>query len=100
MASAAPVSKDNVPNKGPASNKKTPSGKPNAAESLVPPDEQFWQRYSPHGEMGISSASSLVLHVLILVVVVFGALLMPWWFSSNSGSIPVETIRIAANGGG
>jgi len=100
MASAAPVSKDNVPNKGPALNKKAAPGKASPAEPLVPPDEQFWQRYSPHGEMGISGATSLVMHVLILVLVVFGALLMPWWFASSPSSIPVDTVRIAANAGG
>jgi hypothetical protein len=100
MATAPPISKDGAPNKGPVLTKKPAPAKPAAAEGLVPPDEQFWQRYSPHGEMGISSATSLILHVLILIFVVFGALLMPWWFNSGPTNVPVETVRLHVGGGG
>jgi hypothetical protein len=32
---------------------------------LVPPEEQFWKRYSPHHEFPLSSATSFCLHILI-----------------------------------
>jgi len=70
-----------------------PVSKVDPAQPLLPPDEQFWQRYSPHGEMGISGTTSLVLHILILVIVFFGALLVPWWLSTPSGKMLVQTVK-------
>src|SRR5262245_52595677 len=53
--------------------------KPATSKSLTPPEERFWQRYSPHYEFPISSVSSLAIHVLIgltlfLAVMVFGCM--------------------------
>src|SRR5437773_917175 len=36
---------------------------------LVPPEEQFWQRYSAHNEAPLSGVSSTVLHALILLLI-------------------------------
>jgi hypothetical protein len=42
----------------------------------VPPEEQFWQRYSPHHEFPLSSATSTVLHALIIgLFILIGVLL-------------------------
>ncbi|HZV08049.1 MAG TPA: hypothetical protein VE999_23400 [Gemmataceae bacterium] len=72
----------------------------NDPSQLVPPDEKFWQHYSPHGEFPLSSAGSLVVHLLI-----FGLLgLMAWLgvalFSHSSRSLPVEAVRLDLGGGG
>jgi hypothetical protein len=74
------------------------SGK-QASSPLVPPEERFWQRYSPHAEFPLSSTGSLVLHLLA-----FGLLgLMAWLgtvlFSHVSRQLPVEAVRLAGGGG-
>ena len=55
---------------------KTAAPKP---KPLVPPDERFWKRYSPHHEMELASAASVTLHVLLVVLVAVAASL--WFFS-------------------
>jgi hypothetical protein len=52
------------------------SQQPPASEDkeLAPPEERFWQRYSPHHEFPLSSVGSVVLHVLsigALVVIAY-----------------------------
>lgn len=71
-----------------------------ANQPLVPPDERFWQRYSPHGELPLSGASSLALHLLV-----FGLMLLAAWlayavFSHTTRSLPVEAVRLDLGGGG
>lgn len=75
------------------------AGKRDAASS-TPPDERFWQRYSPHAEFPLSSAGSLLLHLLV-----FGLLgLLAWLgvalFGQTNRSLPIEAVRIAPGGGG
>ena len=70
------------------------------SSNLVPPDERFWQHYSPHGEFPLSSVSSLVIHLLF-----FGLLALTAWlgvvlFSHSSRSLPVEAVRLDLGGGG
>jgi hypothetical protein len=69
------------------------------AGPLLPPEEQFWQRYSPHGEFPLSSAASLALHVVPLVVL----LLFGGWLAAHlfrpSRSVPVEPVRLGGGGG-
>jgi hypothetical protein len=82
----------------PPSANKTPAQANNP--ELVPPDERFWQRYSPHAEFPLSSAGSLAVHILI-----FGLLgLMAWLgavlFSHANRSLPVEAVRLDLGGGG
>ncbi len=77
-----------------------PSGTPSQKSSLVPPDERFWQRYSQHGELPLSGATSVALHLLV-----FGfALMMAWLaysvFNHTSRSLPVEAVRLDLGGGG
>ncbi|HYT89761.1 MAG TPA: hypothetical protein VEL76_13720 [Gemmataceae bacterium] len=42
-----------------------------AQQPLVPPEERFWQRYSPHHEAPLSGAGSLTLHALLLGALAF-----------------------------
>lgn len=71
-----------------------------ARSNLVPPDERFWQHYSPHAEFPLSSAGSLAVHILL-----FGLLgLMAWLgavlFNHSSRTLPVEAVRLDLGGGG
>jgi hypothetical protein len=57
----------------------TPDTKPLAGNNrglLVPPEEQFWKRYSPHHEFPLSSATSFVLHLLGLGLLLLIAFLL------------------------
>jgi hypothetical protein len=43
----------------------------------LPPEEKFWQRYSPHHEAPLSSVVSLAVHALIVALVLLGG----YWLS-------------------
>ena len=68
--------------------------------SRVPPEEQFWRRYSPHGEAPLSLAGSIALHTLglggaLLLIIYIASIL-----SNTTQSLPVEPVRLALGGGG
>lgn len=73
---------------------------PSANQQLVPPDERFWQRYSPHAELPLSGVSSLAVHLLVfglmLLIGVVGTLLL----GRTTRSLPVEAVRLDLGGGG
>jgi hypothetical protein len=68
-------------------------------QPLVPPDERFWQRYSRHGELPLSGATSLALHLLVFGLLVLIAYLAYAVFSHTSHSLPVEAVRFGGGGG-
>jgi len=77
---------------------KKPSGKPGTKDKpLVPPDENFWQRYSPHHEFPLSLSSSGVVHITVFGLLVLGGVLAARW--DSGGSLDVDTIEIAGGGG-
>lgn len=47
-----------------------------ANQQLLPPEEQFWIRYSPHHEFPLSSVISFTLHSVVIVGMIVGAILM------------------------
>jgi hypothetical protein len=53
---------------------------------LVPPEEQFWKRYSPHHEFPLSSATSVALHVLGLGIL----LVLAYVLWSNRAQPPAD----------
>jgi hypothetical protein len=71
-----------------------------ATSPLVPPDERFWQRYSPHAEFPLSSAGSLVVHVLVLGLLGLMAWLGAMLFDQSNRKLPVEAVRLIPGGGG
>ncbi len=76
-----------------------PTAPASGPQPLVPPDEAFWQRYSPHHEFPVSSVVSFTLYFLA------GAIL---WVAFNylhivfpsKGGMEVEPIAFAGGGGG
>jgi hypothetical protein len=60
----------------------------------------MWKRYSPHGELPLSGASSLALHLLIFGLMLLSAWLAYAYFSHASRSLPVEAVRLDLGGGG
>src|SRR5438552_3130244 len=68
--------------------------------TLIPPEEKFWKRYSPHNEAPLSGVSSTLLHVLI-----FGLLLGIIWLQDKlkvgeeSRPVSVDPVRFSKNPG-
>lgn len=73
---------------------------PNAQPTRVPPEEKFWQRYSAHHEMPLSTMGSFALHLLGIGGLILVAWLGWFGFGKNAGSIPVEPVRFVTGGGG
>lgn len=69
-----------------------------ASSPLVPPDERFWQRYSPHAELPLSSAGSFVTHILLFGLLLLASFLSTLLFNNNR-SLPVEAVRVSGGGG-
>lgn len=72
----------------------------NTATPKLPPEEKFWQRYSPHQEMPLSAVSSLALHGLAIGGLIMLAYLGWLGFKKPSNSLPVEPVRFVTGGGG
>src|SRR5262245_50646155 len=76
----------------------SPNKSPAAGQSPVPPNEQFWQRYSPHYEFPLSSITSFALHVVALTLVFFlGKYLLDKLSKPNA---PLSEISVEVVGGG
>src|SRR5438093_278210 len=86
MATDNPAKKDTNENQDTAKEKQTPA--------LVPPDERFWQRYSPNHEFPLSSASSAMIHLFVLGFLVLGAKTLAAWDS------PVDVDALVVGGRG
>jgi len=71
-----------------------------ATRPAGPPDERFWKRYSPHGEMPLSMAGSFAFHLLVLGGLVLGALYLSALLFRDARSIPVDPVRLDLGGGG
>jgi hypothetical protein len=80
------------------SNGKPPPDKVDKNPYLVPPAEEFWQRYSPHYEAPISGTTSVFLHVAFVFLVVGGAWL--GWKFSHRNDLDFTAVRIPGGGGG
>src|SRR5437016_4140404 len=78
-----------------------PAAEPRStSQPLIPPDEKFWQRYSPHSEAPLSGVTSAVIHVLAI-----GLLLLVIWIQFRTGieeenrSLPVDVVKFGGGGG-
>jgi hypothetical protein len=87
MAAENPSRKAANNEKGKEKDKDTPP--------LIPPDERFWQRYSPNHEFPLSSASSAVLHVLVLGILALAG----FGFIYRDGPVDVDALVIGGGGG-
>jgi hypothetical protein len=84
--SQAPVSGNSV---------KTQSTKP-----LIPPDEKFWQHYSPHHEFPLSSVTSFALHFLVIASLALAVVFAPRLGCLRNKEDPIEFSPVQLGGGG
>jgi len=69
-------------------------------EGLVPEDERFWQRYSPHHEFPLSTSASVALHVVAIAVLVLGGVLAAkWGLGDFEKPIPISIMDEPGGGG-
>ena len=58
--------------------------KPHAGQKPAPPEEVFWQRYSPHHECLLSCVSSITVHGLVVGLLVLIAVTALWARNSDA----------------
>src|SRR5260370_39371183 len=95
MAQQAPAP-PNPKSIGPTNNQA--NAKPKAPAGPAPAEEPFWNRYSPHHEFPLSSATSIALHVLALVF-----LIVAGWFVASmieKSKLEVGTLEESTLAGG
>jgi len=63
------------------------------------PEARFWKRYSPHHEFPLSLSSSLFLHIVGLVILVFAGYLLALIGLGQNNAIAVDAVTIAGGGG-
>ena len=70
-------------------------------ESPLPPDEKFWQRYSPNHELPLAGMSAFFLHGLVIGLIGLGWLLYYVQRDSESSKPPShDVVQIAGGGDG
>jgi len=73
----------------------------NPVRMLVPPDERFWKRYSPHHEAPLSGVSSFALHLLLIpLLLLIGWVKTKLHDEDENRSASVDVVRIKPGGGG
>jgi hypothetical protein len=68
--------------------------------TLVPPEERFWKRYSPHGEAPLSVAGSVAVHALAVGGLILFAVYLASLFYKPTRSLPIDPVRLELGGGG
>jgi hypothetical protein len=78
-----------------------PSATSTVRGTQLPPDQEFWQRYSPHHEFPLSGVSSVAIHVLALVLLFFlGRLLVDMLTDSKTPLRELGVVVLPPGGGG
>jgi hypothetical protein len=67
---------------------------------LAPPDERFWERYSPHYEFPLSSIGSVAMHVGFLVLFLGALYLLSRMTISDTTPVPMRAISVMGDGDG
>jgi hypothetical protein len=66
----------------------------------VPPEEQFWKRYSAHHEFPLSTASSILLHALVFTVLIVGwAILSHYGLLGGTPKPEIGALEMSPGGG-
>jgi len=62
---------------------------------IAPPDEQFWEKYSPHYEFPLSSVGSVLMNVGILAVFLISLWLLARSSMSDKVAPPIRALNVA-----
>ncbi len=74
---------------------------PTKTETLLPPDQTYWQRYSPHHELPLAGMFSLFAHGMVIGLIVLAALLMMVSWESDAGKPPsMDVVQVSGLGDG
>ncbi len=84
----------------PTSTAPTNNGPLPAPQPVVPPEERFWKRYSPHHEFPLSSVITVTFYGLLAVSLYVIFTYLYAWFFPNQEALPVEPIAMAGGGSG
>jgi len=78
-----------------ATNAPVADPKPAPVRPLVPPEEQFWVRYSPHNEAPLSGVTSFGLHLLAIPLIALIVWVMAKWDDDDKNKeVPVDVVMI------
>ena len=68
-----------------------------AKKPLLPPDEQFWKRYSPHHEFPLATATALFVYGLVLGISILWLLWVAFQLDSDSNKpVSMDVVMLAA----
>lgn len=67
------------------------------ARPLVPPEERFWKRYSPHFELPLAGMSSLLLHGLVIGAIVLAT--ATYFFRGGEENVRPPSMDVVMMGG-
>lgn len=72
------------------------AAEPNTSQQQLP-DERFWVKYSPHHELPVSGAASLLWHVTAVVGMLVLGLVVAW---NRPREMPIEAVQLDGEPGG
>jgi hypothetical protein len=71
-----------------------------ASAPLVPPEERFWIRYSPHYELPLAGATSFFVHGVVVGILAVGGLAFLFKGSVEASKPPEMDVLLVEDGGG
>lgn len=80
-----------------ASQKTTPAAVKDQPQ--LPPEEQFWVRYSPHHEFPLSSVATACFYVLLAIMIWAAARFLIPLLSSKGDLLDMEAVAVGGDGG-
>ena len=73
---------------------------PQSVPPMAPPDEQFWEKYSPHFEFPLSSIGSIALHVAGLMIFLGALYMLSKMSLTDTAPVPMREMMVASDGDG
>lgn len=65
---------------------------------ILPPDEEFWEKYSPHYEFPLSSVGSIALHVAGLMIFLGALYMLSKMTIPDTGPVPMREMSVMGDG--
>src|SRR6266852_7596826 len=75
------------------------SAKSGTKPSRLPPEEKFWKRYSPHHELPLSTASSILIHAIAITVLIVGSIVLAK-FGFGDNKMAIGMLDVPGGSGG